>query len=74
MFVIQVPSADGKSKHTVRKVGAEWVCDCKGHVYHSNGESYVCRHIAVLGISLFEFVSSASISEPARDILRRVVK
>ena len=69
MFVIQVPSADGTSKYTVRKVGSEWVCDCKGHVHHSNGESYVCRHIAELGKSLFEFISDAAISAPAKDIL-----
>lgn len=66
MFVITVPSESSKKTYTIRKVEDVWVCDCKGHVYHSHGKAYTCRHIADLAASLFAHVASSAMSGEAK--------
>ena len=70
MFVVTVPSSDGKKTYTIRKAGDVWTCDCKGHVYHSHGEAYTCRHIAELASSLFEHVAKSAIGKEAKAKLK----
>jgi len=69
MFAMTVPSHDGTKKYTVRKAGDVWVCDCPDHVNRSNGEAYLCKHLAEVAVSLAGFAAKATKSKRAEAVL-----
>ena len=69
MYVIKVPSTDGESTYTIRRISENvWSCDCQDSVHRSNGKQYTCRHIAELVASLFAHAKESNYSEKAREI------
>lgn len=60
MFKLEIPSSDGTKVYQVRKVAdSVWTCDCPDHLYRSNGETYVCKHIGQVLKSLTFFAEGA---------------
>lgn len=72
MFIVKVPASTGDKKYTIRKVGAQLVCDCHDHLYRSNGEPYVCKHIAEVVAEIATFTTTATQSKAAKNVLGTV--
>ena len=70
MYVIKVPSTNGESTYTIRRISEDvWSCDCQDSIHRTNGKQYTCRHIADLVASLFAHVKESNCSKKAREIL-----
>lgn len=69
MIVAYVPSDSGDKNHTIRQVGDQMVCTCYDHLFRSNGEHYVCKHIAQVAAEMFQFVHEAKQSKQATAVL-----
>lgn len=70
MFVITVPSWDGKKSYKVRQAAPSvWVCDCTDHMNRAKGDLRSCKHIALVTKSLLEFSSKAEHSKASSKVL-----
>lgn len=72
MFIAKVPASTGDKKYTIRKVGSQFVCDCHDHLYRSNGDAYLCKHLAELAAELATFATTATQSKAAKVVLGQV--
>lgn len=69
MYVTKVPSTNGESTYTIRKIGDQFICSCDDHVHRSNGQPYLCKHLAFFTADLVSFATDAKKSKKASEIL-----
>ena len=69
MFVITVPASKPGEKYTVRKVADQFVCSCPDHLYRSEGNPYLCKHLGALAVEFTKFAVTAEKSKSAEKII-----